>query len=496
MELERELVLVSLSEFIPLPEGSSQYSLEYIENHSAIVMQITGDTVVIGVCDPKDFELRELLAHFHDSKVHFVLIDKTELSEYLGKQHADLHKGDLGKEGSRQDKLFLDRIANDAPVINFVNSTMIEAIRRNASDIHIEAFSEEVKVRYRIDGVLQTVNTIESEMFPAITSRLKIMANLNIMERRLPQDGRISVHLGGEPLDVRVSIVPTARGESIVLRLFNQRSAPLSLEELGLDQESVGALRGFLKIPHGLILATGPTGSGKTTTLNAMLREMDFERLKIITIEDPIEYVMDGIDQIQTNEAIGLTFDSMLRRILRQDPNVIMVGEIRDAQTAELSMRAALTGHLVISTLHTNDAVSVIYRLRDMGVEPYLIAAVLKAAMAQRLVRRLCPECGRPAKLSKSERTLFESNGVHTDQKWVSTGCEECNGTGYKGRLLIHEFFQGDEEVENHIVADSKRSEIEDYLLSAGMRSMRQDGLAKAARGLTTIEELETALTI
>jgi type II secretory ATPase GspE/PulE/Tfp pilus assembly ATPase PilB-like protein len=417
------------------------------------------------------------------------------LSEYLGKLHGGLDDHNpafsIGKE-----KLLLDKIANNAPVINFVNSTIIEGIRKRASDIHIEAFTDTVKVRYRIDGVLQTVNQISPSMFPAVSSRIKIMSNLNIMERRLPQDGRISVHLGEDTQDIRVSIVPTARGESIVLRLLNRKNALIGLDKLGLRDESLPDIRKILKTPFGLILATGPTGSGKTTTLNSMLREMDSESQKIITVEDPIEYVIDGIDQIQTNEAVGLTFTSILKRILRQDPNIIMVGEIRDLETANLGIRAALTGHLVLSTLHTNDAVSVIDRLVDMGDEPFMIAAVLKTSMAQRLVRKLCPHCREKRKPGSAEKELFRETGSIPEYIYEAVGCDKCDGTGYHGRTLIHEYFSWDEEIERLIVAGAKHSEIKAYLNKTGMVTLFTDGLIKIKEGLTTLTELETVMPV
>lgn len=496
MELTEETGSVLISDFLPLPNENNQYSFDFIETHSAIVLKADDISVTIGVCSPDNIELREILLHFHDKKITYKQIDHDELSEYLGKLHGGLDDQNFSAVSSANEKLLLDKIANDAPIINFVNSTIIEGIRKRASDIHIEAFTDTVKVRYRIDGVLQTVNQISPSMFPGVSSRIKIMSNLNIMERRLPQDGRISVHLGNDTQDIRVSIVPTARGESIVLRLLNLKSTLLGLDEIGLRDEGLLDIRKILKTPFGLILATGPTGSGKTTTLNSMLREMDRESQKIITIEDPIEYVIDGIDQIQTNEAIGLTFNSILKRILRQDPNIIMVGEIRDQETADLCIRAALTGHLVLSTLHTNDAVSVIDRLRDMGVEPFMIAAVLKTSMAQRLVRKLCPDCREKRKPGSAEKEFFRGLGVPPEFIYEAVGCDKCDGTGYHGRTLIHEYFPWDEEIERLIVAGSKHSEIKDYLKKKGMVTLFADGLIKIREGLTTLAELETVMTV
>ena len=496
MELTEEIDHVLISNFLPLPDENNQYSSDFIETHSAIVLKTDDVSVTIGICNPENFELRETLSHFHDKRIIYKQIDYDELIEYLGKLHGGLEDQNLQTSSSGNEKLLLDKIANDAPIINFVNSTIIEGIRKRASDIHIEAFTDTVKVRYRIDGVLQTVHEISPPMFPAVSSRIKIMSNLNIMERRLPQDGRTSVHLGGDTQDIRVSIVPTARGESIVLRLLNRKSTLIGLDKIGLRDEGLMDIRKILKTPYGLILATGPTGSGKTTTLNSMLREMDRDSQKIITIEDPVEYVIDGIDQIQTNEAIGLTFTSILKRILRQDPNIIMVGEIRDRETADLCVRAALTGHLVLSTLHTNDAVSVIDRLRDMGVEPFMIAAVLKTSMAQRLVRKLCPLCKKKRKTGYAEMEFFKETGSSPEYIYEAVGCDSCDGTGYHGRILIHEYFSWDEEIERLIAAGAKHSEIKAYLKKRGMVTLFEDGLIKIKEGLTTLSELEMVMTV
>ncbi len=298
MELKENIPLVSLSGFFPLPSGKNQYTSDFIETHLAIVLEDTGKSVTIGICNTDDTKLRELLSHFHDREIMYRKLDRDDLSEYLGKLHSSLNDNTFSPSFSGEEKLLLDKIANDAPVINFVNSTIIEAIRKRASDIHIEAFTDTVQVRYRIDGVLATHNTIEPSLFPAVSSRLKIMANLNIMERRRPQDGRTSVHLGKDTQDIRVSIIPTVRGESIVLRLLNRKSTLPDLDSLGLREKSLVEMRKIVKVPSGLVLVTGPTGSGKTTTLNSLLREMDKERKKIITVEDPVEYIIEGIDQV------------------------------------------------------------------------------------------------------------------------------------------------------------------------------------------------------
>lgn len=485
---------VSIASFIPLPDGSDQYPLEYIENTSVIKLRESEERVIIGVSNRHNEALLESLSNFHDKEVIFYHIEKSELAAYLGKKFSIRNVEVLSGKGPENEHLLLDKLANDAPIINLVNSLLIEGITKGASDIHIESFENDVIVRYRIDGELYTHSKISISNFPGISSRIKIMANLNIMEKRLPQDGRISVHIEEETIDLRVSIVPIAKGESIVLRIFQKNSIPLSLSDLGFDDVTLTELRSLYRVPHGLILATGPTGCGKTTSLSAIIRELNSESRKIITIEDPVEYVIDGVDQIQTNERIGLSFDSILRRILRQDPDIIMVGEIRDIQTAELSLKAALTGHLVLSSLHTNDAVSVINRLRDMGIEPFLLAAVLRGAIAQRLVRRLCPKCKEVTTPSPADTEILKINAFKLEKVYKSRGCKLCNNTGFNGRIALMEIFTSDEEIEEMIVRMDRSSQIKEYLTKRGMKSLLKDGLAKVAAGLTTMDEIQKVI--
>jgi general secretion pathway protein E len=479
---------------MPLPESAGQYPLEYIEANSAIKLRDDGERVVVGVCDPDNAALLSSLRNFHGTPVEFLRIDHDELAGYLGKHLSTIESQTPHATAADEERILLDRLANDAPIVNLVNSLMIEAIRRGASDIHIESFPDGTRIRSRIDGALQTVGHIEREKFPAVASRIKIMANLNIMERRLPQDGRASVHLGEGTFDVRVSIVPIAAGESIVLRLFNTGGSPMQLGELGLEPEVLTVIRKLVATPHGLVLATGPTGSGKTTTLNAVLRGLALESIKVITIEDPVEYLIAGVSQIQTHERIGLTFESLLRRVLRQDPDVIMVGEIRDSPTAELSVRAALTGHLVLSTVHTNDAVSVIPRLRNMGLEPYLLAAVLRGATAQRLVRKVCPDCARPVTPSRRERGLLKQHGCSARRLVRGDGCDACGGTGFRGRTAVMEAFSSDETVEEMMLTGERSSVIAEYLKTKGFSTLLHNGLVKVSRGETTLAEMESAV--
>ena len=485
---------VSLADFQPLPEGLNQYPLEYIEGNGAIKLLDGPDGARVGVCNPHDAALLASLRQFHHGQVTFSEIDRGELTGYLG---GLLARGGSSLEGappSSDEKLALDKLANDAPVVNLVNSILSEAIRRDASDIHIEAFADRAVVRYRLDGILQTVREVQRERFAAVATRIKIMANLNIMERRRPQDGRITVHLGDDGVDLRVSVIPIANGESFVLRVFSRKKAPLTLEQLGLGDAHLAALTAMATQPNGLILISGPTGSGKTTTLNAVLERIKSDAKKIITIEDPIEYLIDGVSQIQTNERIGLGFDTLLRRVLRQDPNVIMVGEIRDGETAELAVRAALTGHLVLSTLHTRDAVSVITRLKNMEIEPYLIAAVLRGAVAQRLARRLCPACRRERAATRAEAALLARHGQPPGPVFEAIGCTACHQTGFRGRIGIFELFGCDAEIEEMIVAGKRDAEIRRLIAGRGMQPLLVDGFTKVLQGVTTLSELERAV--
>jgi type II secretory ATPase GspE/PulE/Tfp pilus assembly ATPase PilB-like protein len=491
--IDKPAGIVNLENYAPLPEGPFQYPIEFIEAQGTIILKEDEAQVLVGITETTEEETRTRISRFHKKPVSFVFIDRAELSAYLGNKLGEPDTEERNEEVT-DDRVLLDKLANDAPIINLVNSICIEGIRSGASDIHLEAGIGKARVRYRLDGVLRTVRTIESGRFPAISSRIKIMANLNILERRQPQDGRITVSLGKEDVDFRVSIVPVAGGESIVLRILGKKTNAAALPELGFGKDQLAILRRLLQTPHGLILTTGPTGSGKTTTLNTMLREIVSDSLKIITIEDPVEFLVEGLSQIQTNERIGLGFETLLRRVLRQDPNVIMIGEIRDAPTAEIALRSALTGHLVLSTLHTNDAVSVIPRLINMGIEPYLIASVLRGAAAQRLVRKICPHCKEPEKPRAEIVRLFRTTGISPDTLFRGRGCAACNNTGFLGRTVIAELFEGDAELEERIIKGENLSALKTYLRGRGMRTLMQEGLRKAAEGITTISEIEREL--
>jgi len=392
---------------------------------------------------------------------------------------------------SRQEDLL--NIANQPPTVKLVNTILFQAVNRRASDIHIEPYDEEVIVRYRIDGVLQDVQSPPKRQQAALISRLKIMANLNIAERRLPQDGQCQVKIGHKELDIRISIIPTSGGERVVLRLLDRGGPGLTMEKLGFAQATQHQFEDVIHRPHGIFLLTGPTGSGKTTTLYCVINELNNHERNILTVEDPIEYQLAGVGQTQVNPKINLTFANSLRHILRQDPDIIMIGEIRDRETAEIAVHASLTGHLVLSTLHTNDSASAITRLIDMQIEPYLVSSSLQAVMAQRLVRVICPECKVARRVEADAARLLEVQQDIAPRDagfYTGGGCDHCLQTGYYGRTGIFELLNVDQAVRELIVKQAAAYRIKEVALRQGMATLRDDGLAKAYAGITTVEEI------
>src|SRR5579864_2689014 len=412
--------------------------------------------------------------------------------------------GTLGEEDSFQvvdenpeEDTNLDSAAEDASIIRFVNQVLKDAIELRASDIHLEPFEDEFRIRYRIDGVLQDVPVpAQLKRFqPAIVSRVKILSHLNIAEKRLPQDGRIKVRIDEAEVDIRVSIIPMLHGEAVVMRLLRQNSTLRGLLEIGMDKRELDHFKNVLGLPHGIILVTGPTGSGKTSTLYTALNEINDSVRKIITVEDPEEYQLKGVNQIQVNEKSGLTFARGLRSILRHDPDVILIGEIRDAETAQIAVQASLTGHLVFSTLHTNDAPGALTRLVDMGVEPYLVASSLEAVLAQRLVRVLCKHCKQPDDSARAQQ--FKTKlGIAADKTiFKSVGCRECRNTGFFGRHAIFEWMDTDEEIRQLILKSASTDQIRDAARKAGMRTLAEDGWRLVAAGITTFEKVLSVTT-
>ena len=377
---------------------------------------------------------------------------------------------------------------NDAPIIRLINALLTQAVREGASDVHLEIFESRALVRFRVDGGLRDVVEPRRGLHPAMVSRIKVMASLDIAEKRLPQDGRIALRIAGRPIDVRVSTIPTANGERVVLRLLDKQAARLTLDALGMGAATRDAVDALIQSPHGIFLVTGPTGSGKTTTLYSALSRLDRKTRNILTVEDPIEYELDGVGQTQVNPRIEMTFARALRAILRQDPDVVMIGEIRDLETAQIAVQASLTGHLVLATLHTNDAPGAVTRLIDMGIEPYLLASTLNGVLAQRLVRKLCVECRAPYEPDAAERAVFGRSAP--ERLYRAVGCGACNFTGYRGRTGIYELLVTDDAL-RHLVHDTAaESNLREHAVKSGMVRLRDDGLRWVREGLTSLDEV------
>jgi general secretion pathway protein E len=489
-----------------LPELVRIFTIHYLKRFMAVPLKDEDGRLFVAMSRPgaldvlNDFRLALDLAELTPV---FVPSDKVlaAINKVFGDVEEDMEALDVldGAEVDSFANFDDDKIedllddTSDAPFIKLVNMILSQAVRANASDIHIEPYKDILRVRLRLDGVLYNKHSVDKRFHAALVSRIKIMAKLNIAERRLPQDGRIALSLGGRQVDLRVSCLPTALGERIVMRLLEKSSTILSMPELGLTDENLARMKRLVNISHGIILVTGPTGSGKTTTLYAVLNHINSPDKNILTIEDPVEYQLDGIGQIQANSKIGLTFASGLRSIVRQDPDVVLIGEIRDGETAEIAIQAALTGHLVFSTLHTNDAPSAVTRLIDMGVEPFLLSSVLRAVVAQRLVRRLCPHCKEA--YVPDEEQLFADFGKFAKefsghQVYRPVGCDKCLGTGYKGRMAIYEIMELSEATKSLVLSTADSNQIRKQAELDGMETLTQNGCAKAKKGLTTLSEV------
>ena len=457
----------------PLNVGAFDAVLNLLNQHGERVL-----------CPAGEIEQAISRCYYHQTNLASSQKDKLDTS---GKKA----KADPGiTNQSKQEDLL--NIAHQAPIVKQVNTILFQAVNHRASDIHIEPYEDEVKVRFRVDGVLHDVFTPAKDHVAALISRLKIMANLNIAERRLPQDGQSRIKIGDKELDVRVSIIPTSGGERVVLRLLDRAGPGLSMEQIGFQPDIKEQFKSLINSPHGIILLTGPTGSGKTTTLYCVINELNTHERNILTVEDPIEYQLPGVGQMQVKPKINLNFANCLRHILRQDPDVIMIGEIRDVETAEIAIHASLTGHLVLSTLHTNDSASAITRLIDMDIEPYLISSSLIAVMAQRLLRVICPHCKTACKIEHNLTNLPDSHTetLMANQYYTGSGCPQCLDTGYFGRTGIFELLTVDDEIKELIVKQAPAYIIKEAALKKGMRSLRDDGLRQAKKGVTTIEEI------
>jgi general secretion pathway protein E len=459
----------------------------FLRQFRCLPVALHDHTVTLAMADPLDFETRNAVESSTGLAVEAGIALEQEILDAIDRYYGQTatNETEFAAPGTESEDLeHLRDMASEAPVIRLVNAMIAQAVEQRASDIHIEPFEKEFRVRYRIDGVLASQSPPPRELKAAIISRVKLMAKLNIAERRLPQDGRIKVKTLGREVDLRVSTLPTLYGESVVMRLLDRSAGDFyDLERLGFDDHMLRRMEYYTSLPHGIFLVTGPTGSGKSTTLYSALKRINQTDKKIITIEDPVEYQMDGINQIHVNPQIGLTFAGGLRHIVRQDPDVIMIGEIRDQETADIAIRAALTGHFVYSTLHTNDAPSAITRLTDMGVENYLLTSSLVAVLAQRLVRLICPQCRQAA------GEVTAPNGDRLPS-FRGAGCEHCFGTGYRGRVGIFELMELNEELRAIIMRNEDASVITAAARRNGMRNLRDDGWEKIARGVTTPDEV------
>lgn len=494
---------ISAADFPDKPPMINGLSPQLMRQWRVITLSLDDSEATVAMATPQDLYLRELLESVYQKPVRpFLASEEDILSAVYRWYEADMDLGgeESGDESRTDDELWEDPeqlrdLASEAPVIRLVNHIISQALEVKASDIHFEPFRDLLKVRFRIDGVLHDIETVSKRLQPAITSRLKLMGKMNIAEMRLPQDGRIKVREGQREIDIRVSSLPTLFGESVVLRLLNREEVRLDLKTLGISADILGDFEKIITRPYGLVLVTGPTGSGKTTTLYGVMNYINAPDKKIITVEDPVEYQLDGINQIQIRPKIGLGFASALRNILRQDPDVILIGEIRDAETAEIAIQSALTGHLVFSTLHTNDAASAITRLQEMGVESYLLSSCLLAVMAQRLVRKICPHCGAaydlpPGFFEEVAQALGVDGAKAPSEVWRGKGCANCANTGFSGRTGIYELIQVDDDIRRQIVQGADSGSILSRARSLGMRTLRQDGLQKVLAGQTTFEEV------
>lgn len=458
-----------------------------------IPLKKSGDKLLVAMADPMDYIALDDLRMSTGFQIEQVIASKEDILQAISKHYAvdDSVRDSIAEKLEEELQTAVGTPGEeDAPAIRLVNQILLNGIQQKASDIHIDPHEKKLLIRYRVDGVLKTERALPKNLQNVLTARVKIMANLNITESRMPQDGRIKVTLEYTPIDLRISTLPTVYGEKIVIRILDLGSSLTSIGQLGFNKINYEHFINLISRPAGIILITGPTGSGKTSTLYAALNHLNSDEVNIITVEDPVEYQIDGINQVQVNSNVGLTFSAGLRSILRQDPNIIMVGEIRDTETAEIAIRASLTGHLVLSTLHTNSAIATIPRLIDMGIEPYLVVSSLSGIVAQRLVRKICRECKEEYKPTEMEKNVFGRRGIKVGRTYRGKGCPVCNSTGYKGRVAIQEILVVDDDIRQMMMNNKSISSIRDYAMQNGMIFLIDDGLLKVKQGLTTVEEI------
>lgn len=502
LELQLGIKKVNLDS-IDIDENAIRSVSESIaRKHNILPIKIEGNDIYIAMSDPFNLMAVEDVKVVTGLNVKKVLEKRDSISKaiknFYTKQYAEKVAQDLVQKEKENTKKKqeekqvseLEKATANAPVVKLVDTIIQNSIRMGASDVHVEPFENEVRVRARVDGSLQNMLSIPKESQNTLITRIKILANLNIAEKRIPQDGRILTNIDGKSVDLRVSILPTVNGEKVVIRILSKDSSLMNKESLGMRKDDMKKLEQILQNPFGIILVTGPTGSGKSTTLYAVLNELNTIDKNIITVEDPVEFMVDGINQVNVNSKAGLTFASGLRSILRQDPDIIMVGEIRDGETAEIAIRAAITGHVVLSTLHTNDAPSSVARLVDMGIEPYLISTSVTGIIAQRLVRKVCTKCAKKYYASEYEKRIL---GRDSDEKIILTkgeGCPHCNGTGYKGRIGIYEILPIERNVRDAITAGKNSDVLKDIAIRDGMKTLRMACMEHVYEGITTVDEL------